>query len=507
MRKLPSAPRPRRDRGPEARRPTLPHSPRRRPAGRHRRRRCRPRQEQRDLHEEMAREGDAKEARLRFPTWPHDHGRVDVLRLATWRASRWADCILKACRDWREHWSSRSRRGGLACWRAVTFRSRTSPTPRTRVRLEAGPLPDSAAWRRDAPTAFDGGVDAADGGCAGPTCVGTFVSGATGSDSNPGTSAKPVQTITKAIAIAVALGGKQSVYVAAAHYPEKVTLSEGVDLLGGYDCSATSCTWARDASTNDTAILDQDFEGVLAPKAVTRKTLFDGFRVVGKGGVPSAAPGSAAMSLVGGTPTIAHCRLVGGDVTGGAPNATVDRRSRSFGAPTDCGRRSRRSRMRSLGGASTDQSVGVHFARGRPPGSTGRPWPSSTSNRIRGGAAPLRSESSRGRAAPERSLMSNDIAAGDLDGRGSSWGIIVMSTMTIDANRINADPAVARRARAQSAAGISVAASIARARRRRSSTTSCSVAPGPRTCAVLLTDGEVGLGTRDPQRQHARWSG
>ena len=118
---------------------------------------------------------------------------------------------------------------------------------------ESGSPQDSGLSDARDSASLDAGRDVTDGGCAGPTCIGTFVSGSIGIDSNPGTAAMPVQTIEKATEIAVALGGKQSVFVAAAHYPEKVTLAEGVDLLGGYDCNATSCTWARDVAKNDTA--------------------------------------------------------------------------------------------------------------------------------------------------------------------------------------------------------------------------------------------------------------
>ena len=100
-----------------------------------------------------------------------------------------------------------------------------------------------------------------DEGCNG---LGTFVSGATGNDANPGTTLSPVKTIAKGIANALTLGGARTVYVAGSHYPEKVTLVEGVSLAGGYLCNASPCPWTLDAVANDTAILNPDFEGVLA---------------------------------------------------------------------------------------------------------------------------------------------------------------------------------------------------------------------------------------------------
>ena len=81
-----------------------------------------------------------------------------------------------------------------------------------------------------------------DEGCNG---IGTFVSGATGLDTNPGTKLSPVKTIGKGMANAVTLGGARTVYVAASHYPEKIVLVEGVSLDGGYQCDLNSCTWAQ----------------------------------------------------------------------------------------------------------------------------------------------------------------------------------------------------------------------------------------------------------------------
>ena len=358
---------------------------------------------------------------------------------------------------------------------------------------EAGSLVDSP-FASDSPSvgdaSVDARVDAADGGCQGPTCVGTYVSSAIGDDANPGTSAKPVETIMKAIAIAVALGGKQNVYVAAAHYPEKVTLAERVDLLGGYACDATSCTWARDSSNNDTAILDQDFEGVLAPKTVTRKTLFDGFRVVGKGGVSNGSLGSVAMSLVGGSPTISHCKLAGGDVTGSGSIARSIALA-IYGSPADpAGALVDQNAI--VGGASTDESVGVHFV-GPSSAATGAPVAVVTSNRIRGGAAVNSAGVLAWSSATGTVLRGNDIAAGVSTAAGTSWGVIVDSTMTIDSNRINADVGLAPMC--PQSAGVNFCGGIHSVG---STTTIVNNVvfggSGAKTCAVLLADGEVGLG-------------
>ena len=336
------------------------------------------------------------------------------------------------------------------------------------------------------------------GPCQGPSCVGTYVSGATGDDSHPGTSAEPVKTIAAGLAIAVKLGGKQNVYVASSHYPEKVTLAEGVHLLGGYDCSAASCTWTRDILKNDTAILDPDFEGVLAPATVTRKTVLDGFRVAGKGGAPTASSGSAAMTLVGGTPTVTHCRIAGGAVTGGGVNA------RSIGlaifGPSNASGGALVDQNSIAGGTSTDQSIGMLFA-GASPGVSGAPVAVVTSNAIHGDAAPFTSGVVALSSGPGTLLANNDIAGGASSSSAggpsysASWGISVQSTMTIDANHINTVAASA----GVCTVSVSVNGNFCGGIHSQGSTTTIINnvvlgAKGPKTCAVLLEDGELGVG-------------
>jgi len=167
--------------------------------------------------------------------------------------------------------------------------------------------------------AIDNNCDGqADEGCNG---LGTFVSGTVGDDANPGTKASPVKTIAQGMKNAALIGNSQSVIVAGGHYPEKVTLAEGVDLLGGFQCDTASCTWVRDTVAYDTAILNQDFEGVLAGAGITQATLVEGFRIMGKDGTPTAAPGSVGVLLAGGSPTLRDNRIYGGNVMGGGAGA------------------------------------------------------------------------------------------------------------------------------------------------------------------------------------------
>ena len=141
--------------------------------------------------------------------------------------------------------------------------------------------------------------------------LGTFVSGSTGNNSNPGTQKLPVQTIAQGMANATKIGGGADVYVAAAHlHPEKVTMVEGIDLLGGYACNANACTWARDPSLNDTAILATDTSGVVIPNTVTRATKLDGFRIMGQDG-GGQGRGRSALTVTGGTAVVSNNRIFG----------------------------------------------------------------------------------------------------------------------------------------------------------------------------------------------------
>ena len=274
-----------------------------------------------------------------------------------------------------------------------------------------------------------GGTDASmvDAGCVGPSCPGTYVSGTTGSDTNPGTGAAPVKTIGQAMKIAVALGGSQKVYVAAAHYPEKITLVEKVDLLGGYECKATPCTWTRDIAMNDTVINNTDYEGVLALKTITRQTLFEGLQVVGRPGAPDAGLGSVGVTLNGGSPTIRRCRIAGADTTGGIPNA-----KRSIGveliAPSNSTEGALLDRNSISAGSATNDSIGILFDNrpAAPPLSVA--VATVTNNTIRGGAAPFTSGVVAWNSGAATLLRGNDITGGTSGGgsaNDSSWGIAV----------------------------------------------------------------------------------
>ena len=268
--------------------------------------------------------------------------------------------------------------------------------------------------------------------CAGDT--GTFVSAITGSDANPGTKAMPLKTIGAGIAAAKALGGAQIVFVGQGGYPEKVTLAEGISVDGGYECNAAACTWARDLGAFESTIANQDYEGVLAGATITQATLLDGFKIIGKDGAPPAAPGSVGVTIAGGSPTLRGNKILGGNVTAGG-TAGADR---SIGIA-----------VRTTGAAAVvienndvagGQASGISAAISLEAVSQVASLATVRANVLRGGLA-KRSVGVFAPGARQGTLVvNNDITAGSSTG-GASLGIEVSSRMTIDGNRIDADPA------------------------------------------------------------------
>lgn len=276
-----------------------------------------------------------------------------------------------------------------------------------------------------------------DEGCNG---LGTFVSGATGNDMNPGTKAMPVKTIAKGMANAKTIGGKQTVYVAGSHYPEKVTMVEGISLEGGYQCDMNACTWALNAAMNDTAILDQDFEGVLADATITRATHISGFRIQGMNGAPSANPGAVALTIKG-SPSVVGNRINGADVNGGNAQRTA---AVAVLAPITDPNGPLIENNDIKGGASGATSIGVLFDWIPNPPMNSTSTGLVRGNRIVGGAAGGNSYgvlawSTTGSSA----LVSNAITAGTSMGSGGngwSWAVGIGGTIAVDSNLVNADP-------------------------------------------------------------------
>jgi hypothetical protein len=140
-----------------------------------------------------------------------------------------------------------------------------------------------------------------------------------GDDQNPGTQEKPLRTITAGLAMAQMRGAAVDVRVAGGHYLEDITMLEGHSLHGGYRCRPGDCDWSR--PMDDTAILAQSAEAVVAPPTITEATVFSGFRVQGKSGVSSVSGVGAAAMRIEGSPTVRKNTINGPTVSASGSSA------------------------------------------------------------------------------------------------------------------------------------------------------------------------------------------
>jgi hypothetical protein len=284
--------------------------------------------------------------------------------------------------------------------------------------------------------------DNADNNCDGvpdEVCggLGTFVSTLTGDDANPGTMDESVQTIGQGMANAVQIqataGGRIDVFVAEGGYLEKVTLVQGINLLGGYDCETQPCPWSRSRQDNLTEIINVDAEGVLADDTISRATRVDGFTVTG---LDISVDGrTAAMTLDGGTPTITNNVIVGADVTNAA-GQTVGIRILS---PSNDIRGALIDSNTVLGGATAGRSAAIRISSAVWP-AIGCGYAVITRNTITGGDAQHARGIEAWRSGPGTVVRDNDIFAGNsVHSGGMAWAIETGGNLLIDANRINAD--------------------------------------------------------------------
>ncbi len=263
--------------------------------------------------------------------------------------------------------------------------------------------------------------------------IGAYVSALTGDDANMGTEDSPVKTIGKGIANAMMLGGERSVIVAEGRYVEKVTLVEGIDLLGGHQCNTMACDWARDIRTYASTIENPDLEGVVAKSGVTRATLLSGFTIEGFFGTPTSASGSVALTLDGGSPTIRGNTITAMATSGNAGEAN----NRSIGiavrGTTDAAGVLIENNIISSGAAS--QSIGVAIESTSPSVTS---LVTLQSNVIRSGAGRRSIGIYAVRAATGSKITNNDVTTGSST-MGSNTGIQINSPVIVDRNRVNLD--------------------------------------------------------------------
>ncbi len=323
----------------------------------------------------------------------------------------------------------------------------------------------------------------ADEGCGG---LGTYVSDLVGSDANPGTQQSPVKSLRQGMANAQTIGGGVDVFVAEGTYAEKVTLVEGVSLLGGHACDTSSCTWARDPKATVSTIQSTDAEGVVAGSSITRATAIDGFEIVGQDGA-GTGDGRSALRIAGGSPTVTNDVIRGPDVSGGD-----FRTGRSFGI------------LLQGTGASPGaliQGNEIHGGRSSDNGSdalafdwsgmaTG--WAEIRSNLILGGEGRGANGLVAWRSGAGTLVVDNDVSAGRCIGsNGRAWGIIVGSELDVVGNRVNLDAATA---------GACASTNFSGGLQSESSTSSIvnNVIRGvdsPRSVGVMLAEFEMPAGT------------
>jgi hypothetical protein len=301
------------------------------------------------------------------------------------------------------------------------------------------------------PTSFPGATencgDAIDNDCDGTAdqvavCkdLGTYVSATVGLDTNPGTQALPVQSIHQGMLNAVALDKIQPVYVAEGIYPEKIILVDAVGLLGGHQCDAVMCTWARDPTMYLSEIVNVDRLGVYGDIGVGSATFVDGFTVHGFDVAVSGTfvePGTAAITLAGATAVIRNNVVFPGTETG-CSTQCGSYGLRVWGPTNDPIEGARIEGNVIEPGSSNQHCAGVALERNP------APIAKILGNVVKGGACPYTRAINAFDSGFGTLIQGNDIHAGTCTGSGyrTTFGMIISGYVTVDSNRINADPAL-----------------------------------------------------------------
>jgi hypothetical protein len=349
----------------------------------------------------------------------------------------------------------------------------------------------------DEPLAFPGNTevcgDGIDNDCNlmiddAATCmgIGTWVSELAGDDmTGDGTQQNPVKTIAKGLQNAMTIGGGVDVYVAEGTYAEKVTLVEGISILGGHQCDLNTCTWARDATVYTSTIQNQDYEGVLAGNTITAVTLLDGFQIVGQGGNPGNSGASSAVRVAGGTPTISHNTIAGGSILSCSPCTTSGVR---ITGPSNDVAGVMLTENTVIAGDSPRTSYGVSLE-----GLQMAPVAKIFDNDVRGGLGNYTRAINGFASGVGTEIRRNLVAAGAQSGSnsGSSFAIIISGNVVVDSNHVNTNPMQTGTCPSPSfwCGGIESEGSI--------STITNNVVFGmsaPRSAAIYFSDGEVPFG-------------
>lgn len=272
--------------------------------------------------------------------------------------------------------------------------------------------------------------------------LGTFVAGALGLDTNPGTKEKPLKTIEAGMSKS-ALLKKQPVLVAAAAYAPQngaspgapaFSLKEGISLLGGFRCDAMLCDWQRAPKVHETILDAVDGFGVHAANSLTGATVVEGFTIRGKDVKQDVGDVTSVSAVtLGGAPTFRGNIVRGPTVSGAAAPLTVALRVTQLASSGEAALVAENLIIAGDGPAATVAVAVSNGAKAK-----------IARNDIRGGKG-LRSRAVVFRAGVGPStLVRNQIAAGACVLSGSSFGVsledTVSSEVVVDGNRINVKP-------------------------------------------------------------------
>ncbi len=123
---------------------------------------------------------------------------------------------------------------------------------------------------------------------------GKFVSASTGDDGNDGTSAKPLQSLSKAIELATAPFQARRIYACSGTFIETIRVPAGVELFGGLECDSRE--WeAPKGESKATSILKAKAGAVPLRLLSGISTRIEGFTITATAG---SAPGSSAVAVI-----------------------------------------------------------------------------------------------------------------------------------------------------------------------------------------------------------------
>jgi hypothetical protein len=160
------------------------------------------------------------------------------------------------------------------------------------------------------------GCDAAADPKDAPACVvdgfGVFVDATGGNDSNAGTKASPVKTITAAVG---KVGNKPRIYVCEGTYAEHVKLTSAVSLYGGFACGS----WTY--SGIEAKVSPGDAGYALEVSNVTGAVVLSDVSFTSQAGIASSVSSVAALVSGSNGVTLTRCELTAGTAFAGAKGA------------------------------------------------------------------------------------------------------------------------------------------------------------------------------------------